>query len=95
MICFLYGHPVGGLRSGLPGAATDQLQAVSRAQRPQDQAGYPAGAQTGMFICWVIPPSPFFFSFLYILLLYLLFPTLSPGAVPAEHEVRVHPGLLV
>lgn len=64
---FLYRRPVGGLRSGLPGAATDQLQAVSRAQRQQDQTGYAARAETGMFICCIItrayipPPMSFFF----------------------------------
>lgn len=69
---FLYRRPVGGLRSGLPGAATDQLQAVSRAQRQQDQTGYPARAETGMFICCIITrayiPPPIVFFFLHPLL---------------------------
>lgn len=42
---------VGGLRSGLPGTATDQLQAVGRAQRSQGQTGHPARTETGMLVC--------------------------------------------
>lgn len=42
--------PVGGFGSGLPGAATDQLQAVSRAQGPQGQTGHHARDETGTFI---------------------------------------------
>lgn len=42
---------VGGLRSGLPGAATDQLQVVSGAQRPQGQTGHDAGAEAGTLDC--------------------------------------------
>ena len=44
--------PVGGFGSGLPGAAADQLQAVSRAQGPQGQTGHPARDETGRFISW-------------------------------------------
>lgn len=99
---FLYRRPVGGLRSGLPGAATDQLQAVSRAQRQQDQTGYPARAETGMFICCIITrsyiPPPIIiilYYFFFYILLFFVFPSLSSGAIPAGHKVRVHPGQLV
>lgn len=95
---FFFPLSQGGSWSGLPGAATDQLQTVSRAQRPQDQTGYPARAETGRIFCCIItrtyiPPTSFFFFFSHIL--FFVFPSLSSGAIPAGHKVRLHPGLLV
>lgn len=91
---FLCVCSVGGLRSGLPGTATDQLQAVGRAQRSQGQTGHPARAETGMSL-ESLEHTPIRFSFFLTFPQSFILSSFFSATIPAGHEVCLHPGLLV